>query len=212
MAARRDGLFVHYRPAGSEVVRLVLALRHTAEVHLAEVDRVVRDFLGDRDGFEPVTPDELTRRMSTGEAVLLDVRPEQEYAAGHIAGALSIPVADILTRLGELPGDKQYVAYCRGPYCLYADEAVAVLRANGRTAQRLTEGYPEWWLAGRPVSTARSRAPWPSARRWRAATLRASTSPSSWAEPKCSIWREPRRVDHTICTAVAPDEVFTVRP
>lgn len=154
--ARRDGLFVHYRVNGPEVVSLVLALRHTAERHLAEVDRVVRDFLGDRAGFEPVTPDELAQRMANGEVVVLDVRPEQEYAAGHIAGARSMPVADILTRLGELPRGQAYVAYCRGPYCVYADEAVAVLRANGRTAQRLTDGYPEWWLAGRPVSSGRT--------------------------------------------------------
>jgi rhodanese-related sulfurtransferase/DNA-binding transcriptional ArsR family regulator len=149
--ARREGLFVHYRLSGPEVVSLVLALRHTAEQHLAEVDRVVADFFGDRDGFEPVTPDELTRRMTNGEVVVLDVRPEQEYAAGHIAGARSMPVGDISQRIGELPRDKEYIAYCRGPYCVYADEAVAMLRANGRTAQRLTDGYPEWWLAGRPV-------------------------------------------------------------
>ena len=151
--ARREGLFVHYRLAGPEVVGLILALRRTAEQHLAEVDRVVADFFGDRDEFEPVTPDELARRMSTGEIMVLDVRPAQEYAAGHIAGARSIPVADISARLAELPIDAQYVAYCRGPYCVYADEAVAALRANGRTARRLTEGYPEWWLAGRPVGT-----------------------------------------------------------
>jgi rhodanese-related sulfurtransferase/DNA-binding transcriptional ArsR family regulator len=151
--ARREGLFVHYRLSGSEVVSLVLALRHTAEQHLAEVDRVVRDFLGDRDGFEPVTPDELAQRMTNGEVMVLDVRPEQEYAAGHIAGARSIPVADLSERLAELPREKEYVAYCRGPYCVYADEAVAVLRANGLKAQRLTEGYPEWSLSGRPVCT-----------------------------------------------------------
>jgi rhodanese-related sulfurtransferase/DNA-binding MarR family transcriptional regulator len=154
VVARRDGLFVHYRLTGPEVVSLVLALRHTAQRHLAEVDRVVRDFLGDREGFEPVTPEELTQRMTNGEVVLLDVRPEREYAAGHIAGARSMPVADISMRLGELPRDKDYVAYCRGPYCVYADEAVAELRASGRRAQRLTDGYPEWWLAGRPVRTA----------------------------------------------------------
>jgi rhodanese-related sulfurtransferase/DNA-binding MarR family transcriptional regulator len=153
--ARREGLFVHYRLTGPEVVSLMLALRHAAEQHLAEVDRVVRDFLGERDDFEPVTPDELSRRMTNGEVVVLDVRPEQEYAAGHIAGARSIPVADISERLAELPREKEYVAYCRGPYCVYADEAVAVLRANGLQAQRLTEGYPEWWLSGRPVRTAR---------------------------------------------------------
>jgi rhodanese-related sulfurtransferase/DNA-binding transcriptional ArsR family regulator len=151
--ARRDGLFVHYRLAGPEVVGLMLTLRRTAEQHLAEVDRVVRDFLGERNDFEPVTPDELSRRMTNGEVMLLDVRPEQEYAAGHIAGARSIPVADISERLAELPREKEYVAYCRGPYCVYADEAVTALRANGLKAQRLTEGYPEWWLSGRPVRT-----------------------------------------------------------
>lgn len=153
--ARREGLFVHYRLAGREVVRLVVALRQTAEQHLAEVDRVVRDFLGERDDFEPVTPDELSRRMTNGEVVVLDVRPEQEYAAGHIAGARSVPVSEISARLAELSDEKEYVAYCRGPYCVYADDAVAVLRANGRKAQRLTEGYPEWWLSGRPVRTAK---------------------------------------------------------
>jgi rhodanese-related sulfurtransferase/DNA-binding transcriptional ArsR family regulator len=153
--ARREGLFVHYRLTGPEVVSLMLALRHAAEQHLAEVDRVVRDFLGERDDFEPVTPDELSRRMTNGEVVVLDVRPEQEYAAGHIAGAHSVPVSDISARLAELSDEKEYVAYCRGPYCVYADEAVAVLRANGLTAQRLTEGYPEWWLSGRPVRKAK---------------------------------------------------------
>ncbi|MFL0291003.1 ArsR/SmtB family transcription factor [Mycobacterium sp. SMC-18] len=149
--ARRDGLFVHYRISGAEVVGLVLALRHAAEQHLAEVDRVVGDFFGDRDGFEPVTPEELARRMAGDEVVVLDVRPEREYAAGHIDGALSMPVADLSCRLGELPRDKEYVAYCRGPYCVYADEAVTMLRAKGLRAQRLSDGYPEWWLAGRAV-------------------------------------------------------------
>ncbi len=151
--ARREGLFVHYRLSGPEVVGLVLALRHTAEQHLAEVDRVVRDFFDERDDFEPVTPDELARRMTAGEVTVLDVRPRHEYAAGHIAGARSIPVAELPERLAELPREKEYVAYCRGPYCVYADEAVAVLRANGLQAQRLTEGYPEWALSGRPVRT-----------------------------------------------------------
>jgi rhodanese-related sulfurtransferase/DNA-binding MarR family transcriptional regulator len=151
--ARREGLFVHYRLAGPEVVSLMLAVRQAAEQHLAEVDRVVHDYLGERDGFEPVTPDELSRRMTNGEVVVLDVRPEQEYASGHISGARSIPVADLSARLAELPREKEYVAYCRGPYCVYADEAVAVLRANGFKAKRLTEGYPEWWLSGRPVRT-----------------------------------------------------------
>jgi rhodanese-related sulfurtransferase/DNA-binding transcriptional ArsR family regulator len=150
---RREGLFIHYRLAGPEVVTMMLALRRTAEQHLAEVDRVVHDFFGERDRFEPVTPDELSRRMSSGEIVLLDVRPEQEYAAGHIAGARSIPVVDLAARIDELPHDAEFVAYCRGPYCVYADDAVTVLRANGRKATRLSDGYPEWWLSGRPVQT-----------------------------------------------------------
>ena len=158
VSTRRDGLFIHYRMAGPEVVALIVALRRTAEQHLAEVDRVVQDFFGERDGFEPVTPDELSRRMTSGEVVLLDVRPEHEYAAGHIAGAMSMPVTDIDTRIEELPHDSEYVAYCRGPYCVYADDAVALLRASGRTASRLSEGYPEWWLAGRPVQTTDSSA------------------------------------------------------
>ncbi len=132
---------------------LIVALRHAAESRLAEVDRVVEDFLGARDDFEPVTPDELAYRMKSGEVVVLDVRPDHEYAAGHIAGAVSMPVADIANRLGELPRDQQYVAYCRGPYCVYADEAVALLQANGRNATRLTDGYPEWSLAGRPTES-----------------------------------------------------------
>ena len=151
---RREGLFVHYRIAGPEVLTVVLALRRTAEQHLAEVDRVVGEFLGDRDGLEPLTPDELARRLADDDVVLLDVRPAQEYSAGHIAGALSMPVSDLASRLSELPTDKEYVAYCRGPYCVYADEAVTLLRANGRIAQRLSEGFPEWRLAGRPVRTA----------------------------------------------------------
>jgi rhodanese-related sulfurtransferase/DNA-binding MarR family transcriptional regulator len=155
--SRREGLFVHYRLAGPEVVSLVVALRHTAEQHLAELDRVVRDFLGDRDDFEPVTPEELSRRMTASEVVVLDVRPEQEYAAGHIAGAHSVPVSGLAGRLAEFHRDEDYVAYCRGPYCVYADEAVAVLRAHGLKAQRLTEGYPEWWLSGRPVRTSRQQ-------------------------------------------------------
>ncbi|MFI5507825.1 metalloregulator ArsR/SmtB family transcription factor [Mycobacterium sp. NPDC051804] len=148
---RREGLFVHYRVAGPEVVSLMLTLRAAAEEHLAEVDRVVNDYLGERSSFEAVTPDELARRMTNDEVVVLDVRPEQEFAAGHIAGARSIPVSDLPARLTELPREKAFVAYCRGPYCVYADEAVEVLRANGLKAHRLTEGYPEWWLSGRPV-------------------------------------------------------------
>lgn len=143
--ARRDGVFIHYRLAGREVVNLILALRHTGETHL-----------GERNGFEPVTSNELARRIDSGEVVVLDVRPEHEFAAGHITGALSMPAGDLGARLGELPLDQEYVAYGRGPCCVHADEAVGLLQANGRTARRLCEGYPDWWLAGRPVSVDRS--------------------------------------------------------
>lgn len=154
---RREGLFVYYRLAGREVAALLLALRRAGEAHLAELDRVVRDFFGDRNGLEPVTQRELARRMKSGEIVLLDVRPEQEYVAGHIAGALSMPVADLKARLADLPRDQEYIAYCRGPYCVYADDAVVLLRASGRSARRLVDGYPEWWLAGRPVRVAATK-------------------------------------------------------
>lgn len=151
VSTRRDGVFVHYRLSGSEVSALALALRQTAEQHLAEVDSVVRDFLGDRDTLEPVTPQELEQRMESGEVMLLDVRPQHEYAAGHITGAVSIPIAELASRLAELPRHQRYVAYCRGPYCVYADEAVSLLTTNGIRAQRLTEGFPEWQLAGRSI-------------------------------------------------------------
>ena len=154
---RRDAQFIHYRLSGNEVVTLVLALRKTGEQHLAEVDRVVHDFFGERDGLEPVTPRELAQRLAGGEIILLDVRPEQEFAAGHIAGAQSMPIAQIKARLDELPRNREYVAYCRGPYCVYADEAVALLRASGRKASRFVEGYPEWMSAGRPVRTSNAK-------------------------------------------------------
>ncbi|ALR13636.1 ArsR family transcriptional regulator [Mycobacteroides saopaulense] len=155
VTSQRDGTYVRYQLSGPEVTAVVLALRHTAEQHLAEVDRVVRDYLGDRDSLEPITPDELARRMAHDDVVLLDVRPAQEYAAGHIDGAVSLPVDKLHERLAALPRDKHYIAYCRGPYCVYADEAVDLLQSSGIRAQRLTEGYPEWRLAGRPVSPIR---------------------------------------------------------
>jgi hypothetical protein len=115
VVAQRDGLFVRYRLSGPEVTGLVLVQRQTAEQHLAEVDRVVRDFLGDRDSLEPVTPDELAQRMAHGDVVLLDVRPEQEFSAGHIAGAVSTPAAEIAARLAELPHDQGLRGVLPGP-------------------------------------------------------------------------------------------------
>jgi rhodanese-related sulfurtransferase/DNA-binding transcriptional ArsR family regulator len=151
VAVRREGLFVRYCVADVEVVRLLLALRTVAEQRLAEVDHVVRDFFGRRDEFQPVAFKELIARAGSGEVVVLDVRPALEYQAGHIAGSISLPVSELKRRLRELPRRQEYVAYCRGPYCVYADEAVKMLRANGRRARRLAGGYPEWLAASLPV-------------------------------------------------------------
>lgn len=153
VTTRRDGVFIRYRLADAEVARLLVVLRTVAERRLAEVDRVVRDFFGERDEFEPVQPAELLARAKKGEVLILDVRPVAEYAAGHIAGAISVPVTELKRRIGELPRGRAYVAYCRGPYCVFADQAVELLKAHGRKAQRLDGGYPEWQVAGLPVQS-----------------------------------------------------------
>ncbi len=150
--SRKDGLFVHYRLADPSVFELCRALRTVAEKRLAEIDRLVRDHFGDRTDPEPVPMDELLKRARMGEVVILDARPTSEYAAGHIAGAISVPVEDLQTRLRELPRSKEYVAYCRGRYCIYADRAVELLRKSGRRARRLVDGFPEWKAAGLPVA------------------------------------------------------------
>lgn len=148
---RRQGLFVWYRLADPVVFELSRTIRTVAERRLAELERVVREEFGDRAAAEPVSMEELLRRGRSGDVVVLDTRPAGEYAAGHIAGALSMPVGDLERRLHELPKRKAFVAYCRGPYCIYADRAVELLRASGRRANRLREGFPEWRAAGLPV-------------------------------------------------------------
>lgn len=150
---RKDGLFVYYRIADPSVLLLCAALRTVAEKQYADLDRIVRDHFGDRSGSEPVQLEELLRRARTGEVVILDTRPAREYAAGHIAGAISVPIDELHQRLRQLPKSKAYVAYCRGPYCVYADQAVARLRKAGRRARRLAAGFPEWKSAGLPVET-----------------------------------------------------------
>jgi rhodanese-related sulfurtransferase len=127
------------------------ALRTASETRLAEIQRVVATFLTDRDHLEVVGPDELRRRLAAGEVTLLDVRPSIEYRQGHIDGARSIPVDLLSERIAEIPRDRPIVAYCRGPYCVYADEAVELLRSHGLRAARLTVGYPDWRAAGLPV-------------------------------------------------------------
>ena len=149
--SRKQGLFVHYRLADPSVFELTRAIRIVAERRLAELDRLVREHFGDRSDPEPVEMDDLLERARSGKVVILDTRPANEYAAGHIAGAISVPVDELKERLRKLPKGKAYVAYCRGPYCVYADRAVQVLRKSGRKAQRLIDGFPEWKAAGLPV-------------------------------------------------------------
>jgi len=151
--ARKDGLFVHYRLVDAEVYDVCRAIRSVAEHQLAEFERLVRDHFGSRSAVEPVSMEELMRRTRTGDVVILDTRPANEYLSGHIAGAVSVPVDTLQRRLRELPKNTEYVAYCRGPYCVYADRAVDILRAKGRRARRLIEGFPEWKAAGFPVET-----------------------------------------------------------
>jgi len=153
VASRREGTSVHYRPAGREVSELWRALRTLAASRLAEVERLAAAYLGARDQLEPVTREELARRLHDGDdLVVLDVRPAAEYAAGHLPGAVSIPVGELRRRLAELPRDRDVVAYCRGPYCAFAHEAVALLGEEGVTARRLEDGFPEWQAAGLAVT------------------------------------------------------------
>jgi rhodanese-related sulfurtransferase len=144
----REGTSVRYALAGREALTVWLALRDASVARLAEVERAARDYLGEE--VEAIGREELIERLRRGDVVLVDVRPAKEFAAGHIDGARSIPLDGLRERLAELPADREVVAYCRGPFCAYAHEAVRQLRAEGRTARRLEEGWPEWRLAGKP--------------------------------------------------------------
>jgi rhodanese-related sulfurtransferase len=153
VTTRRDGTSVHYRLAAPEVFEIWRTLRTLAASRLAEVERLAAAYLGGRDELEPVTREELARRLQDGDPlVVLDVRPAAEHAAGHLPGAVSIPVAELRRRLAELPADREIVAYCRGPYCAFAQEAVALLRQEGFSARRLEDGLPEWQAAGLAVT------------------------------------------------------------
>ncbi|HEX9693254.1 MAG TPA: metalloregulator ArsR/SmtB family transcription factor [Gemmatimonadales bacterium] len=149
---RKDGLQVFYRLSDPLVLDGYRALQRLAEARLAEIGRLVEDFFSNVDGLEPVDPMELRRRGMRRDVVVIDVRPPEEYAAGHVAGALSVPLAQLERRLAKLPRDKRIVAYCRGPYCVLAAEAVRRLRSRGFHALRLKDGYPEWRDAGLPVT------------------------------------------------------------
>ena len=150
--AEKEGLYVRYRLADEAVCEFFGALRDLAESRLAEVERATREFLEERDQMEPVDRAALIERVRSGAVAVLDVRPTEEYVAGHIPGALSLPLAELKARLAELPRDREIVAYCRGPYCVLAVEAVETLRAHGFTASRLEDGVPEWRAHGFEVT------------------------------------------------------------
>jgi rhodanese-related sulfurtransferase/DNA-binding transcriptional ArsR family regulator len=156
--AEKKGLYVYYRLAGDDVGLLVLALRKLAESRLAEVERVTRQYLEQRGALEPIEGDELLRRVKDGDVVALDVRPVEEYEAGHIPGAVSIPLAQLKARLSELPKHRRIVAYCRGPYCVMAVEAVALLRKRGFKAVRMEQGVLDWRARGWRVEAERGGA------------------------------------------------------
>jgi rhodanese-related sulfurtransferase len=149
--SRRDGTRVYYRLASDGVGDLWAATRDAAARHVAEVSVLADEYLGERDGVEQVTAAELEQRVERGDVVVLDVRPEPEYRAGHIAGARSVPLTQLESIVSELPRRKEIVAYCRGPYCVYADDAVRLLQARGLNARRLDVGYAEWKRARFPV-------------------------------------------------------------
>jgi len=149
--SRKDGLFVSYRLADPAVFQLCSAIRMVSERRLADLERLVREHFSERTDAEPIAMNELLKRARSPNVVILDTRPASEYAAGHIAGAISVPLDELQRRLRQLPKNKEYVAYCRGPYCVYADHAVEILRSHGRRARRVLDGFPEWRAAGLPV-------------------------------------------------------------
>jgi rhodanese-related sulfurtransferase/DNA-binding HxlR family transcriptional regulator len=151
--SRREGTRVYYRLASDRVGELWAAVRDVAVDHVAEVSVLAEEYLGERDAIEQLSAPELEERLARGDVVLLDVRPEREFRAGHIEGARSAPLPALEALVSKLPKRREIVAYCRGPYCVYADDAVRLLRARGLRARRLDVGYPEWRRAGRPVET-----------------------------------------------------------
>ena len=150
---RRDGNRIYYSLASDHVAQLWRVVREVAAEHVEELDDLAAAYLGDRSRLDIMTRDELAERLRAGDVVVLDVRPEPEFRTGHIAGALSIPVVELSRRLRQVPKGQQVVAYCRGPYCVYADDAVRLLRERGLNARRLDVGFPEWRRAGLPVET-----------------------------------------------------------
>lgn len=151
--ARRDGLRVFYEIAGADVVALIAALRHVAETRLADVEQLLRTYITARDDLEPIPAAELLERARLGLVTVIDVRPPQEYAAGHLPGALNVPLEMLTGRLARLPKSREVIAYCRGPYCLLSLDAVTQLRDKGFKARRMADGFPEWAAAGLPIES-----------------------------------------------------------
>jgi rhodanese-related sulfurtransferase len=156
VSSRKEGLRVFYRLADPSIFRLWVALREAGEHQYAEIDRLVATYLQDRRTLQPVSREELAERLRAGDTLVLDVRPLLEYRQGHIAGARSIPIDELAERLAEFEADRRIVAYCRGPYCVFADEAVSILRTHGFSAERYIDGYPDWASAGLPVAHGQS--------------------------------------------------------
>ncbi|MFK0690469.1 ArsR/SmtB family transcription factor [Mesorhizobium sp. IMUNJ 23033] len=154
LSAERNGKFVNYRLVDDSGLAAFASVRTVAERHLAEVDRIVRGYFEARDDMEPVTRQELAMRMHDGLVTVIDVRPPDEFALGHVPGAINVPLGDLPARLSELGKDKEVVAYCRGPWCVMSFEAVAALRSHGYAARRLADGMPEWRAAGMAVEVA----------------------------------------------------------
>ncbi len=151
VASHKEGLYVFYRLAGDDVIDLLRSLRRTGQRHISDVNDVIVGYFNDRDSLEAVSRQELLRRSRDGLVTVLDVRPSEEYEAGHIPGAINVPLDEIERHLASLPKEQEIIAYCRGEYCVLAFEAVAMMREKGFTARRLEEGYPEWKAAGLPV-------------------------------------------------------------
>lgn len=151
VVGRKEGLYVFYRLAGDEVVEMLSAMSRVGEAYVAEVERVVRLYFSSKDELEAVPANELLERARKGLVTVLDVRPPEEFAAGHVPGAINIPVHELEKRLKDLPKRKEVIAYCRGPYCLMSYDAVSMLRKSGLKARRLEAGMPEWRAAGMPV-------------------------------------------------------------
>lgn len=151
VTCRKDGLKVYYRQSGDDVTALLASLRQVAERHLAEVNQLVSQYLSLKDSLEPLPREELLARARDGLITVIDVRPAEEYAAGHVSGAINVPLQELEQRLGELQSEQEIVAYCRGPHCVLAFDAVERLRDQGFQARRLEDGYPEWKAAGLPV-------------------------------------------------------------